>query len=51
VVGDKARKLWHMEKHLERLKIYADINDPLVKKRYEDDMGTALLDLPPRLSL
>lgn len=28
-----------MEKHLEKLKILADINDPLVKKRFEDKMG------------
>ena len=26
--------------HLERLKILADINDPLIKKRFEDGQGT-----------
>lgn len=28
-----------MELHLERLKILADINDPLVKRRFEDGLG------------
>lgn len=39
--GELARKssLGAMEKHLEHLKILADINDPLVKKRFEDGQG------------
>lgn len=49
VVGDKERKLWHMEKHLERLKIYADINDPLVKKRFEDGLGASCYELPSKV--
>lgn len=32
-------RLQSMRKELERLKIYADVNDPLVKKRYEDGLG------------
>ena len=35
----KSRRLNSMRKHLETLKIYADINDPLVKKRFEDGQG------------
>lgn len=35
----KQRRLRSMEGHLERLKIYADINDPVVKKRFEDGNG------------
>jgi large subunit ribosomal protein L35 len=35
----KKSRLGAMEKHLERLKILADINDPLVKKRFEDGQG------------
>lgn len=39
--GLQARKsrLVAMEQHLERLKILADINDPLVKKKFEDGQG------------
>lgn len=40
--GGKARKqqrLKDMIDRLERLKILADINDPLVKKRFEDGLG------------
>jgi hypothetical protein len=29
-----------MQQHLERLKIHADINDPLVKRKFEDGQGT-----------
>jgi len=29
-----------MRRHLEYLKVQADINDPLVKKRFEDGEGT-----------
>ncbi|KAL4867554.1 hypothetical protein BDV12DRAFT_171138 [Aspergillus spectabilis] len=32
-------RLGALEAHLEKLKIYADINDPLVKKRFEDGLG------------
>ncbi|KAK5137938.1 hypothetical protein LTR04_004415, partial [Oleoguttula sp. CCFEE 6159] len=39
---EKERRLKSMQKHLEDLKILADINDPMIKKRFEDgdgDMG------------
>lgn len=35
----KQKRLRGMQKHLERLKILADINDPLIKKRFEDGEG------------
>jgi large subunit ribosomal protein L35 len=35
----KDRRLASMERHLEYLKIQADINDPLIKKRFEDGDG------------
>ncbi|RAH46405.1 mitochondrial 54S ribosomal protein mL38 [Aspergillus brunneoviolaceus CBS 621.78] len=35
----KKSKLRAMELHLEHLKIQADINDPLVKKKFEDGLG------------
>lgn len=35
----KRSKLGAMEKHLENLKVWADINDPIVKKKFEDGMG------------
>ena len=35
----KQVRLRSMEQDLEQLKIYADINDPLVKKRFEDGLG------------
>jgi large subunit ribosomal protein L35 len=35
----KQLRLLSMRRHLEELKIRADINDPLVKKRYEDGNG------------
>ena len=35
----KNGRLVRMQKHLEHLKILADINDPLIKKRYEDGKG------------
>ena len=28
-----------MERHLEDLKILADVNDPVIKKRFEDGQG------------
>lgn len=34
-------KLKSLRKHVEQLKIYADANDPLVKKRFEDGTGTS----------
>lgn len=36
----KKGKLVAMRKHLEALKIKADINDPVIKKRFEDGDGT-----------
>ncbi|KAI9683941.1 MAG: hypothetical protein M1829_004276 [Trizodia sp. TS-e1964] len=38
-VWEKARRLDSMQKQLEKLKILADINDPLIKKRFEDGDG------------
>jgi len=35
----KERRVHSMTEHLEELKIYADINDPIVKKKFEDDDG------------
>ncbi len=35
----KKGKLVSMQKYLEELKILADINDPLIKKRFEDGEG------------
>lgn len=35
----KQRRLDSMRRHLEYLKIQADINDPLIKKRFEDGEG------------
>lgn len=35
----KKGKLVRMHKHLEELKILADINDPVIKKRFEDGEG------------
>lgn len=35
----KSNRLESMQRHLEKLKILADINDPLVKKRFEDGKG------------
>jgi large subunit ribosomal protein L35 len=35
----KQRRLESMRKYLEYLKIQADINDPLIKKRFEDGEG------------
>ena len=36
---NKKGKLVAMQKYLEELKILADINDPMVKKRFEDGIG------------
>ena len=38
----KQNRLRSMNRTLEKLKILADINDPLVKKRFEDGLGTAV---------
>jgi len=37
----KKGKLVRMHKHLEELKILADINDPVIKKRFEDGEGVS----------
>lgn len=39
----KNNRLESMRKHLEHLKILADINDPLVKKKFEDGLGSSFL--------
>ena len=41
--ASKKGKLIAMHKYLEELKILADINDPVVKKRFEDGDGTFAL--------
>lgn len=38
----KKGKLVGMQKHLEELKILADVNDPVIKKRFEDGMGESM---------
>jgi large subunit ribosomal protein L35 len=40
----KKSKLRAMELHLDHLKILADANDPLVKKKFEDGQGKWFLD-------
>lgn len=42
----RQQRLLSMQKHLEYLKIQADINDPLVKKRFEDGDGMPLISRP-----
>ncbi|KAL4887369.1 phosphatidylethanolamine-binding protein [Aspergillus karnatakaensis] len=37
--GSIKSRLGALERHLEKLKVLADINDPLVKKRFEDGLG------------
>lgn len=39
-------KLASLRRHADELKILADVNDPIVKKRYEDGLGKFLLELP-----
>ena len=42
VPGGQARKdmrLASLRKHIEDLKVLADINDPIVKRRFEDGLG------------
>lgn len=43
----KNGRLIRMQKYLEKLKILADINDPVIKKRFEDGEG----QLPIRTDL
>ena len=42
----KEHRLRSMRHRLEDLKIWADINDPLVKKRFEDGMGKDTQPIP-----
>jgi len=35
----RQQRIQGMEKHLEELKVFADINDPVVKRRFEDGKG------------
>lgn len=45
-LGGEARKrgkLVAMHKYLEHLKILADSNDPVIKKRFEDGLGISVL--------
>ncbi len=35
----KRGKLVRMQRFLEHLKVLADVNDPVIKKRFEDGMG------------
>lgn len=49
VVGDaeqakKDHQLRSMRRYLEELKIQADVNDPIVKKRFEDGQGETSLE-------
>ena len=39
--GEYAKKgrLVRMQKHLQELKVLADVNDPVIKKRFEDGQG------------
>jgi large subunit ribosomal protein L35 len=43
--GEKFKqvRLDSMRRHLEYLKVQADINDPLIKKRFEDGQGMSIL--------
>lgn len=40
----KLRKLDSLRRHLEYLKIQADINDPAVKRKWEDGFGKHRMD-------
>jgi large subunit ribosomal protein L35 len=44
--GEKTKqtRLDSMRRYLERLKILADINDPMIKKRFEDGEGKSFLE-------
>ena len=50
-VVTKTRKLLSMERYLHGLKILADINDPVIKKRFEDGQGKSLPFALPMLLL
>lgn len=41
----KIGKLVAMHKYLEHLKILADSNDPVIKKRFEDGLGNSVFSL------
>jgi large subunit ribosomal protein L35 len=41
----KTNRLRSMREYLERLKLLADINDPMIKKRFEDGEGSFPLHL------
>lgn len=50
-LGGEARKfgkLVAMHKYLEHLKILADSNDPVIKKRFEDGLGNSVLHCYPQ---
>lgn len=47
----KDTKLASLRRHVEELKILADINDPLVKKRFEDGLGKTASTLTEWASL
>lgn len=40
--AQKQTRIRSMERRLEKLKIHADINDPIIKRRFEDGLGMAL---------
>jgi len=47
----KEKRLASLRKYVEELKILADINDPLVKRRFEDGVGMSLcLDASPSMN-
>jgi len=48
--AEKTKRLNSMKKYLEYLKIQADINDPLIKKRFEDGDGMLFLSLKKNLA-
>lgn len=39
----KMKRLLSMRRELERLKVYADINDPAVQRKFEDGFGMSFL--------
>ena len=45
--AEKDRRLTSMRKYLEELKILADINDPAIKKRFEDGEGRSYRLISP----
>ena len=44
--GKKQQQLQSLRRRLEQLMVLADINDPLVKKRFEDGLSACLLLCP-----